>query len=488
MDLDLSMDLVPGYGLGRGANGRLAGRVATGTCGHTCTAWVSGSNFPNYFFKNIYYSISLIVISHLIMLPHVMRMISMMNDDAEEEEAFIASTVANNNRNLVQQQPPPPGGSVPGRRYYHRDREGGEARYRAMYWGENPRYDDDIFTRRHRIPRALMQLIHDDLQAAGLLQQSRDSTGRLGVSVLLQIAIGLRVLGKGFAYDSFDEIFDVAESTVCAIAMKFVRAIVHHYCDQYLRAPNNDELNDLLRQSEARGFPGCWGSIDGCPWEWDNCPVDERGSYKGRHDRPSIVLEAIADGNLRIWHAFFGVPGVNNDIAVLERSPFFNFYTSANSCMRRPVRLLGGHELDSLYVLGDGIYSHIAVIAAPIAGAATLQERFYNQRQSAQRKDVERTFGVMKARWWILRYPSRYMSPGYMHDIMYACIILHNMIIAFQQGRPFTVPLPPEPESDSWPEHVRLRCHYHRAGGGATLRLALAAHLWQWRQLRRQQL
>ena len=36
------------------------------------------------------------------------------------------------------------------------------------------------------------------------------------------------------------------------------------------------------------------------------------------------MLEAVADKDLWIWHAFFGMAGTHNDINVLECSTVFN--------------------------------------------------------------------------------------------------------------------------------------------------------------------
>ena len=38
----------------------------------------------------------------------------------------------------------------------------------------------------------------------------------------------------------------------------------------------------------------------------------------------TIILEAMADYETWIWHAFFGMPGSCNDINVLHRSPLMN--------------------------------------------------------------------------------------------------------------------------------------------------------------------
>ncbi|GKC59286.1 ALP1-like protein [Tanacetum coccineum] len=54
-----------------------------------------------------------------------------------------------------------------------------------------------------------------------------------------------------------------------------------------------------------------------------------------------------------------------------------------------------------------------------------LSESFHE----AARKDVERAFGVLKSKWKLIKYPARGMSRRRLSDVMYTCIILHNMII-----------------------------------------------------------
>ncbi|TVU12521.1 hypothetical protein EJB05_46172, partial [Eragrostis curvula] len=49
--------------------------------------------------------------------------------------------------------------------------------------------------------------------------------------------------------------------------------------------------------------------------------------------------------------------------------------------------------------------------------------------QEGARKDVERAFGVLQAHFGILRNPARMWQVKSLADIMYACIILHNMIV-----------------------------------------------------------
>ncbi|XP_057448820.1 uncharacterized protein LOC130740289 [Lotus japonicus] len=51
------------------------------------------------------------------------------------------------------------------------------------------------------------------------------------------------------------------------------------------------------------------------------------------------------------------------------------------------------------------------------------------KRQEAARKDVERAFRVLQSWFAIVRGPSRLWNSNDMESIIYACIILHNMIV-----------------------------------------------------------
>ncbi|XP_035842219.1 uncharacterized protein LOC110894741 [Helianthus annuus] len=55
-------------------------------------------------------------------------------------------------------------------------------------------------------------------------------------------------------------------------------------------------------------------------------------------------------------------------------------------------------------------------------------EKFKRQHEAA-RKDVERAFGVLKAKWGVLSRPMRARSVKKIRSVVYTCIILHNMIL-----------------------------------------------------------
>ncbi|GJX62921.1 RNA-directed DNA polymerase, eukaryota [Tanacetum coccineum] len=102
--------------------------------------------------------------------------------------------------------------------------------------------------------------------------------------------------------------------------------------------------------------PGkCSGSIDCMHWDWKNCPKALHGQFKrSTHKYPTLMLEAVADQKLWIWHAYFGVPGANNDLNVLYGSPLFDDEI-ADIAPECPF-VVNGHTYRKGYYLADGIY------------------------------------------------------------------------------------------------------------------------------------
>ena len=96
-------------------------------------------------------------------------------------------------------------------------------------------------------------------------------------------------------------------------------------------------------------------------WEWQLCPVGWKGQFtRGDHGVPTIMLEAVASQDLWIWHAFFGVPGSNKDINVLNKSPLF---TQVLQGRAPEVKFtVNGRDYNMGYYLADGIYPDWATL------------------------------------------------------------------------------------------------------------------------------
>ena len=81
------------------------------------------------------------------------------------------------------------------------------------------------------------------------------------------------------------------------------------------------------------------------------------------------------------------------------------------------------------YYLTDGIYPEYATFVKTFTDPIDNKRKHFKKKQESARKDIERAFGVLKKRWRVLQQPARYFNKEMMHDVIYTCIILHNMIL-----------------------------------------------------------
>jgi len=90
---------------------------------------------------------------------------------------------------------------------------------------------------------------------------------------------------------------------------------------------------------------------------------------------------------------------------------------------------VNGREYHLAYYLTDGIYPKWATFIQSIPIPQGPKAVLFAQRQEAVRKDVERAFGVLQARFAIVKNPAFFWDKVKIGKIMRACIILHNMIV-----------------------------------------------------------
>jgi hypothetical protein len=94
------------------------------------------------------------------------------------------------------------------------------------------------------------------------------------------------------------------------------------------------------------------------------------------------------------------MPGSCNDINVLQRSSVFSPY------LRDYAALVGfmvnGNSYDMGYFLADGIYPEWPAIVKTIRNPVDWKKSFFTAAQESTRKDIERAFGVLQARWAVV--------------------------------------------------------------------------------------
>ncbi|KAM6553080.1 hypothetical protein CsatB_013842 [Cannabis sativa] len=382
-------------------------------------------------------------------------------DDIEMQ--VVGQITANNNFCIAQHQKNQSsrGGSIPGHIVINRDRENVDRNLFNDYFAENPRFTDLMFRRRFRMGRPLFLRILDAIQRHdNYFLQRRDRMGKLGLSGLQKVTAVFRMLAYGMPTDATDEYIKIGESTTLESLKRFCRAVVEVFGAHYLRSPNAHDVARLLHIGERRGFRG-------------------NGS-------PTIILEAVANYDLWIWHAYFGLPGSNNDINVLEASHLFA--NLAEGIAPPANYVIKGKEYNMGYYLADGIYPKWSTLVQTIHDPRGPKKKLFAMKQEACRKDVERAFGVLQSRFAIITGPARLWNKTVLHDIMTSCIIMHNMII--EDERDLNAPIKervkvPSPEVEMveddnarFQEFLARHRKIKDKDAHIELRNALIEHLW----------
>ncbi|KAI5355450.1 hypothetical protein L3X38_008345 [Prunus dulcis] len=150
------------------------------------------------------------------------------------------------------------------------------------------------------------------------------------------------------------------------------------------------------------------GSIDCMHWQWKNCPTAWQGEYGNRKGQKSIILEAVASFDTWVWHAFFGVAGSQNDLNVLGQSPVFDEVLQGHS--PQVTYQINNTVYSGAYYLADGIYPRWTTFVKTIPNPQSEKERSFASFQEGYRKDVERCFGILQARWAIIRGAARMLD------------------------------------------------------------------------------
>ncbi|KAJ9566890.1 hypothetical protein OSB04_002856 [Centaurea solstitialis] len=280
----------------------------------------------------------------------------------------------------------------------NRDREEGHDKLFADYFSDNPVYNDNDFSRRFRMTRRLFQRIVGDLENEfDFFKQQWDARGVKGFSPIQKCTSAIRQLAYRTVADSTDEYLRMSETTSRECLSQFCKGIIRLYMRQYLRNPTASDTQAIYALHEnVHGLPGMLGSMDFALYDqW-------------------------------IWHAFFGVPGATNDIIVVNQSPVFNDIFDDKAPDSSFV--VNGTQYKHGYYLVDGIYPEWLTFVKAFSWPSDNKWMEFKTRQESARKDIERTFTTLKDKWHVVKYPARVWSRRKLKEIMYTCIILHNMI------------------------------------------------------------
>ncbi|GFR92459.1 protein ANTAGONIST OF LIKE HETEROCHROMATIN PROTEIN 1 [Elysia marginata] len=179
-------------------------------------------------------------------------------------------------------------------------------------------------------------------------------------------------------------------------------------------------------------FPHSLGAVDGK--HVTISPPPDSGSYfynyKGFHN---LVLMAIANENYEFIYVHFGTNGRVSDNGVIACTSFYKMLKQGNLNLQEHTP-----EGFPFVFVGDEAFALRLDFLKPFySRLLNDQRRIFNYRLSRARRVVENTFGILVARFGVLK--SRIcLSPEKIDDVVMACCVLHNFlrVKTYQQYTP----------------------------------------------------
>ncbi|KAL5719056.1 hypothetical protein ACHQM5_011888 [Ranunculus cassubicifolius] len=372
-------------------------------------------------------------------------------------------------------------GSTKGCRFVKRDYDEALVRFNANYFNEDCLFTLEQFKNRFRVSRDVFLRIYHRLRNHPLFIRKTDGLGHKGIHPKVKITAAFRYLAYGSAANTLDETYFLGIQTTIDALLHFCTAMNEEFGSEYMRIPNKADVARILEDSEARGWPGCLGSLDCTTWEWKNCPISQVGQYMGKTHEATLVMEALCSHDGWIWHSLCGMAGGFNDITVLDHSNLFEPYCTG---ALPPVNYyVNGVHYNMGYYLCDGIYPKWACLINAERVLDTAAKRNFTKVHEATRKDIECSFGRLKGKWHILERPARFHYREDMTNVMNCCVILHNMAVqdlstdGERDYIPDTGPMPPLFPSGSEMYLFRKR-YVQDLTVGRLLKADLIKHLW----------
>ena len=244
-----------------------------------------------------------------------------------------------------------------------------------------------------------------------------------------RLMVTLRYLATGDSQQSQSFTFRIGRAAISNILRETLQAIWDALNKAYLAPPSNtaDWIHIAEKYEEEWNFPHCLGAIDG-KHIMIECPANAGSAYYNYKNFHSIVLLAICDANYCFSFVDIGAYGGSNDASVLASSLYGSAFDTIPSTLNLPVPAKCGSKMLPYVLLGDDIFPLKPWLMKPYPGKHLDEaQRVYNYRLSRARRTVENAFGILTAKWRILRRAIK-ANVDLVDKIAKACVCLHNYL------------------------------------------------------------
>ena len=239
----------------------------------------------------------------------------------------------------------------------------------------------------------------------------------------------LRFLAAGKTFQSLSFQFRISLNAVSYIVKGFCIAIFERMASEFLKVPStNAEWLEISKKFEEKwSFPHALGANDGKHVRIQK-PKNGGSLYYNYKHTHSIILMAIAGPEYECLYADVGSNGRVNDSGIWNKTSLLQGIQDRSFKLPKDEKLSNG-EITPYVFLGDDAFTLNKFIIKSFAQQGlTREKRIYNYRHSRARRISENLFGILANRWRIF-FTIINLKPKYVEDVIFAALILHNMLI-----------------------------------------------------------
>ncbi|KAK3920169.1 Protein ANTAGONIST OF LIKE HETEROCHROMATIN PROTEIN 1 [Frankliniella fusca] len=240
-----------------------------------------------------------------------------------------------------------------------------------------------------------------------------------GYSLEFAVIVALYWLAAGLSYRTCGNTFDIARQTAFNIANLILDKIIS-VAKLVIKVPENVAAvgEQFAGMADSPAFTQCVGAIDGCQIHFILDDSETSQEYINRKLYYSINLQGLVDNKCHFIDICVGFPGSCHDMRVFRHSGLF----------RESV-----YPPRGFFIIGDGGYMCLrdpVTIITPYRDVnLTADQRSFNHHLSKARAVVERSFGLLQARWRVLFHRPLEVKFRKAVKVIGACCVLHNICI-----------------------------------------------------------
>lgn len=202
------------------------------------------------------------------------------------------------------------------------------------------------------------------------------------------------------------------------------------FLTSYSKVPHTEEEWKQIARDfyDNWQFPNCIGALDGKHIAI-RCPQNSGSLYFNYKKTFSLVLMALADANYKLIYIDVGCKGRISDGGVFNRSSLFAAIENNVLRIPPPCQLPSSNIEAPFVIVADDAFALKTYLMKPFSfRGQDRSEHIYNYRLSRARRMVESTFGLMAAKFRLLRSTIELSEKNAKLCTLAICV-LHNWLL-----------------------------------------------------------